>query len=155
METQITRGAQEPPKVRLRAVTASDLEIFYEQQRDEEAAAMAAFPPREHEAFMAHWDKIMRDAGVVTRTILWDGRVAGNIVSFLRGETREIGYWLGRESWGKGIATEALRSFLHVERSRPLHAGVAKHNAASIRVLEKCGFTRSHAEGEFFILKLA
>jgi RimJ/RimL family protein N-acetyltransferase len=30
---------------------------------------------------------------------------------------------------------------------RPLNAGVATHNVASIRVLEKCGFTIVHADG--------
>jgi RimJ/RimL family protein N-acetyltransferase len=34
----------------------------------------------------------------------------------------------------------ALR-FLRLEQTRPLHAGVATHNAASIRVLQKCGST--------------
>jgi RimJ/RimL family protein N-acetyltransferase len=31
--------------------------------------------------------------------------------------------------------------FLAIEKERPLHAHVAKHNPASRRVLEKCGFT--------------
>jgi RimJ/RimL family protein N-acetyltransferase len=46
-----------------------------------------------------------------------------------------------RALWGRGIATEALSAFLRLEQTRPLHAGVATHNAASIRVLQKCGFT--------------
>ena len=39
--------------------------------------------------------------------------------------------------WG---ATEAISAFVLLEQTRPLYAGVAKHNAASIRVLQKCGF---------------
>jgi RimJ/RimL family protein N-acetyltransferase len=54
---------------------------------------------------------------------------------------REVGYWLGREYWGKGIATAALAAYLKVEQQRPLHAYVAAHNIGSRRVLEKCGFT--------------
>ena len=46
-----------------------------------------------------------------------------------------------RALWGRGIASEALAEFLHLEQSRPLYAGVAPHNIASIRVLQKCGFT--------------
>ena len=38
------------------------------------------------------------------------------------------------------MATAALTAFLRLEPIRPLHAGVAKHNVASIRVLQKCGF---------------
>ena len=52
----------------------------------------------------------------------------------------EVSYWLGREHWGRGVATRALSAFLAVETSRPLHALAAKDNAGSIRVLEKCGF---------------
>ncbi len=39
-----------------------------------------------------------------------------------------------------GIATGALRQFVEGETVRPLYAYVAKHNIASQRVLEKCGF---------------
>jgi len=71
-------------------------------------------------------------------------RVAGNVVSWFEGDGRRVvGYWIGREYWGRGVATKALSEFLgHVE-TRPLFAHVAKHNIASIRVLEKCGFTIS------------
>jgi hypothetical protein len=41
----------------LREVVEADLPVFYEHQRDREAAAMAAFPARERDAFMAHWAK--------------------------------------------------------------------------------------------------
>ena len=143
------------PSVLLRKVRESDLQIFYEHQRDPEAVRMAAFPSRDREAFMAHWAKITRDETVIARTIVAGGIVAGNIVSFVRGDTREMGYWLGREFWGKGIATKALRLFLRWHTARPLYAGVATHNAASLRVLEKCGFALSHQEDDFYILMLA
>ena len=41
---------------------------------------------------------------------------------------------------GAAIATDALDAFLRIDRTRPLHARVASDNAASRRVLEKCGF---------------
>ena len=62
------------------------------------------------------------------------------MLSFERSGRREVGYWLGREHWGRGVATAALRAFLGEERTRPLHAGVLPANAGSLRVLEKCGF---------------
>ena len=52
----------------------------------------------------------------------------------------EVSYWLGKEFWGKGIATWALGEFLEFDRSRPMYARVAKDNLASLRVLQKCGF---------------
>jgi RimJ/RimL family protein N-acetyltransferase len=100
------------------------------------------FPPRDRDAFMAHWTTILGDASVVVRTVVLDGEVAGNVVFEFEGR-REVGYWIGRGFWGKGVATTALRAFLREVTERPLYAGVAAHNLASIRVLEKCGFTRS------------
>ena len=75
------------------------------------------------------------------KTILFDAQVVGNIGSWTSEGKREIGYWIDRAFWGRGIGTEALSAFLRLEKTRPLYAGVAKHNAASIRVLQKCGFT--------------
>lgn len=129
-----------PINVQLRAVLEEDLPVFFEHQQDPVAAEMAAFPSRQRDAFMAHWAKIMQDDTVVLRTILFDGQVAGNVVSFMRSGKREVGYWIGREYWGKGIATKALAAFLKEVRMRPLYGVIARHNAGSRRVLEKCGF---------------
>jgi RimJ/RimL family protein N-acetyltransferase len=101
---------------------------------------MAAFPARDRDAFMAHWTKILGDPTVLAMTILVDGRVAGHIGSWKRDGQRLVGYWIGREYWGKGVATQMLSMFLSRVSDRPLCAHVAKHNIASIRVLEKCGF---------------
>ena len=128
--------------VRLRDVVEGDLPVFYEHQRDPEATRMAAFPSREREAFMAHWASILADESLIKMTILYDGQVAGNIVSWEQAGQRLVGYWIGREYWGKGVATRALAAFVEQVKARPLFAYVAKHNAASMRVLEKCGFTR-------------
>ena len=147
----------------LRNVIESDLPILFEQQLDPEATAMAAFPSRDRESFMAHWAKIMADESNILKTILFDGQVAGNIVCWEGSGKWEVGYWIGKEYWGKGIATKALAAFLGHVKTRPLYAHVAKHNIGSLRVLEKCGFTvigedkYSNSRGEEveeFILKL-
>jgi len=126
--------------VLLREVEPSDLPVFFEHQADPEAVRMAAFPSRDRPAFDAHWARVLADGTVVARTILAGGRVAGNIVCFGPPEAREIGYWIGRAFWGRGIATGAVAAFLEVVPHRPLFGHVARHNAVSIRVLEKCGF---------------
>ncbi|MEJ1972150.1 MAG: GNAT family N-acetyltransferase [Lacunisphaera sp.] len=149
----------------MRAVEDRDLPIFFAQQLDPEATRMAAFPSRDHDAFMAHWAKILAGAkGNVIRTIVFQGQVAGNVGSWEQAGERNVGYWLGREFWGKGIASAALSLFLGEVRMRPLHAHVVKHNVASIRVLQKCGFVvsgedkfpdtaRSRGRGFILILK--
>ena len=125
----------------LRAVAVADLEVLFEQQSDAAANEMAGFPARERDAFMAHWARIMADTTGEIRVIDVGGAIAGNIVAFEHDGRREVGYWLGRAWWGRGIATRALRRFLDdVEHTRPIHAGVVEHNLASIRVLERAGF---------------
>jgi len=89
----------------------------------------------------------MAEPSNTTRTILCDGQVAGNILSWDAADGREVGYWLGREFWGRGIATRALELLLEELRMRPLYAHVVRHNAASRRVLEKCGFVVVGAAG--------
>jgi RimJ/RimL family protein N-acetyltransferase len=131
----------------LRGVEDSDLPIFFEHQLDPEAVRMAAFASRAHDAFMEHWKKIRAGEGIL-RTVVFQGNVAGNMVSWNHGGEQNIGYWLGKEYWGKGIASAGLALFLAEVKVRPLHARVAKHNAGSIRVLQKCGF-KIAGEGRF------
>jgi RimJ/RimL family protein N-acetyltransferase len=58
----------------------------------------------------------------------------------------EIGYWLGEQVWGRGVATEALRAvtaeaFRRYELTRIYAVPFADHRA-SIRVLEKAGYVK-------------
>ena len=127
----------------MRDVEEHDLPIFFEHQLDPDANRMANFDARDRAGFIGHWAKIMRDDTVVVRTVEFEGRVTGNIVSWEHDGERDVGYWIGREHWGKGIATAALSAFIAEIGMRPLHAHVAAHNVGSIRVLEKCGFERT------------
>jgi len=133
----------------LRDVVAGDLPAFYEHQLDPDAVRMAAFPSRERNAFFAHWAKVLGNASNINRTIVHEGGVAGYVACFEQGGKRQVAYWIGREFWGKGVATRALTEFLTEVDTRPLHAFVAEHNVASIRVLEKCGFVRCGEESPF------
>ena len=138
----------------LREVIDSDLAIFYEHQREPEANRMAAFPSRDRDLFMAHWSKIRKDESNILKTILCNGQVAGNMLSFIMDGKREVGYWIGREYWGRCLATKALKMFLEVENTRPLYGVVAKHNIGSRRVLEKCGFEIQNRNENEIILVL-
>lgn len=130
--------------IQLRNVTEADLVILFEQQLDPEANTMAAFAakdPEDRVAFTAKWEKILADEAIILKTILYGDQVAGHIVCHGWFGEPEVSYWLGKEFWGRGIASEALTQFLDVLQRRPLYARAAKDNVASIRVLEKCGFT--------------
>jgi RimJ/RimL family protein N-acetyltransferase len=130
------------PAVSIRPVEDADLSTFLAHQDDPVAAAMAAFPTRAPDAFYDHWATIRADPTNITRTIEADGSVAGDIVSWIADGHREVGYWVGREWWGRGIATNALRLLLAEVPDRPIFAHVALDNIGSQRVVEHCGFVR-------------
>ena len=132
--------------VSLRDIQEDDLPIFFEQQLDPDSNYMAAFTakdPTDRDAFMRHWTRILGDETTTNKTILFDEQVVGNIFCYPDEELGQpdIGYWIGKTYWGKGIATEALSQFLNYFKARPIYARVAKDNLASQRVLQKCGFT--------------
>ena len=138
--------------VRLRDVVEADLPVFFQQQLDPVANQMAAFTardPADHEAFSALWGRVLADPAFLKRTIEVGEDVAGHIVRFERFGLPEITYWLGREYWGKGIATHALQQFLPLVEVRPLYARAAQDNYASLRVLEKCGFLEHSIEKSY------
>jgi RimJ/RimL family protein N-acetyltransferase len=141
--------------ITLRSIIAEDLPILFEQQREPAAVWMAAFTvkdPSDWDAFNAHWAKVLADPTVTNRIILVDGQVAGSIACHAWFGAPEVSYWLGQAFWGRGIATQALALFLAEVPIRPIHARVVKDNVASLRVLERNGFTisgddRGFAEG--------
>jgi RimJ/RimL family protein N-acetyltransferase len=115
-------------------------------QLDPEAIRMAAFvskDPKDKVAFDAHWGKILNSSQNTTRTIVAEGQVAGHISCYPDGENMEVTYWLGREFWGRGLATQALNRMLDLVVDRPIFARAAADNIGSIRVLQKCGLKSS------------
>lgn len=131
-------------RVTLREVQDGDLPVFYAQMNDPESTRMAAFTAkdRSHRAYFdAHWARMRHDPEIIVRTVVGEhGEIAGHAGVFGPPEEREVTYWIGREYWGRGTATAALRELLDIEPTRPLHARAAADNGGSIRVLEKCGF---------------
>lgn len=141
-----------PTRVQLRKPDPDDLPVFFEQQRDPEANFMAAFAsknPYDRESFDVHWAKIMADPAIFIQTILYGESVAGYILHHSWFGEPEVTYWLGREYWGKGIASAALAEFIRQAGLRPLYGRAAIDNTASIRVLEKCGFVVIGQESGF------
>ena len=126
----------------LRDVREDDLPIFFEHQRDDDARRMAAVPGREWDAFVTHWrTKVLAEPSSNVRTVELSGRVAGYVSSWEADGKCLIAYWIGKEYWGRGVATHAVAEFVTAhEIRRPLHAYVVRANVGSIRVLEKSGF---------------
>ncbi|MBS0663965.1 MAG: GNAT family N-acetyltransferase [Verrucomicrobia bacterium] len=151
----------------LREVAPSDLDAFFAHQLDPEANRLAAFVgenPRDRVVFDARWARILASPRNINRTIVAGGTVVGHVACFPQNGELEVTYWLGREFWGRGLATQALQAMLRLVPARPIHARCATDNVGSLRVLQKCGFMivgkdRGFAHGrgmetEEFILRL-
>lgn len=77
------------------------------------------------------------------------GRLAGSITAFrqenIHCRTAELGYYLGEEWWGRGLASSAVaqacRRIFETSDILRIFAEPFARNAASCRVLEKAGFT--------------
>jgi RimJ/RimL family protein N-acetyltransferase len=134
--------------VTLRDVVESDLQTFYRHQSDPVSIEMAQVTPRDKAAYLARWTHFLADESFGKRTIVVDGVVAGQVISFDRDGVRELGYWLGSEFWGQGIAGAAVQQYLAFEPQRPLFAIVAEQNTASRRILTRCGFREVSKKGD-------
>jgi RimJ/RimL family protein N-acetyltransferase len=102
------------------------------------------------EAYIAH---VAAQQPVTSFGIVVDGDAIGGVGLMLghdieRGNA-EIGYWIGREYWGRGIITQAIRGATgYAFTALGLHRVFAVpfvRNAASIRALEKVGYVREGA----------
>ena len=73
-----------------------------------------------------------------------DGRLLGSTgLNFEGSDVASTGYVLAQKEWGVGFASEALRAMIALADSlevRRLYAHCHARHAASIRVLERCGF---------------
>lgn len=79
-----------------------------------------------------------------TLAVTLEGVVAGGI-----GLENELGFWLGKEYWGKGYASEAAHALVsrHFNSStEDVRSGYLLGNVASSRLLSSLGFVESHLE---------
>jgi RimJ/RimL family protein N-acetyltransferase len=136
----------------LREVHESDIAIFFEQQLDPVSNWQVAFThedPTDEEAHNIHFEKVLSDKSIEMRTIVVDDEVAGYLTRYMIDGEPQIGFVLGRQFWGKGVATQSLLEFLEIVSERPLYGRTAFDNVASMKVLQKLGFIRT-SEGEYF-----
>ena len=84
--------------------------------------------------------RVRSGPGITWRAVTCEGELAGHVSSFAVDGHTEVTYWIGREWWGKGVASRALELLLELVPARPLHARAASDNVASLRVLAKAGF---------------
>ena len=130
--------------VELRDLDDDDLDAVFEMMRTPEAVERAAFTtadPDDREAFDAWLARERSSPGVHLYVVTEDGGFAGTAAVFTVDGEREVTFWIARNAWGRGVASEALRLLVSREPERPLFARTAATNAASLAVLTKAGFT--------------
>jgi len=135
--------------ISLHPITEADLDILFEFENDPIANKMADFPVRKRKAFNLHWQqKVLANEKAIAQGIWIDDVLVGNVVSWINSDPavksdpqmRLVGYWIGREHWGKGIATKAVEMFLKQFISSPVFAYIDKQNLGSVAVAYANGF---------------
>ena len=100
-------------------------------------AAFTAKNPHDGATFQRHWDQILSDKYCRNQTVVWRGKVAGYVSCFELFGKPSLAYWIGREFWGQGIATAAVRLFLRVVPDGPSLPGWP------LTISARSGFLRS------------
>lgn len=139
-------------ELHVRDLSTDDVTALAPALQDPAVGPEAGLPPLS-EAQLAAW--IERDAPLLAEsgfvrplTVLAGGEPVGGAMLTrhdpIRGQV-EIGYWLLRSAWGRGVATRVVRLLAEHAFSTGLarvEATVRPANEASVRVLERAGFTR-------------
>ena len=137
----------------LRPWRLDDVDASAELANDPDVARYMThrFPSPYTRADADAWIRLQLDAPQVRNWAIEVGGVLAGGIGLTPGELEHagnvmIGYWVGKRFWGRGIASDALRSLsahaLATLRPRRLWAYVMGANAASARVLEKAGYVR-------------
>lgn len=139
--------------VALRRTQPSDLDTLFEYQADDEAGRMAAFVNptswKVKDAYRAKWEKLLQDDTINSWTILHDGVIVGSVGTWMMDGEPQITYGIGKQFWGRGLATTAVELFLEKADIRPLYGRAAADNIRSIKILEKAGFKKTGTDRAF------
>jgi len=144
----------ETPRLRLRAFRRADIASIVAGLNDWTVAQWLSRTPfpyavTDAEAWLADADR----AHAGGRYAIAD-RISDDLIGAIGIEPddveRELGYWLGADHWGKGLASEAVGALVAAAFGtlgvRRLHATTDPDNARSQRVLLKAGFRQIGAQ---------
>ncbi len=136
-------------------IVPADKTAYLEHLKDKEIYDRTLAIPYPYTDEAADWwiEHVAEETKAQGRSVNWairrsDGYLIGGIghheLQLGKTHQAEIGYWLAKPYWGRGIMTDAVRrvadhSFRELRLIR-LTAHVFAFNTASVRVLEKAGF---------------
>lgn len=146
----------ETERILLRPWCDDDAETLYRYASDPEVGPRAGWPPH----------KSVEESLEIIRTIFHSDHIWAIVLKYASGggepigcmgymvhsesnidigeNDAEVGYWVARPYWNRGICTEALRLLIDYcfreKGFRTLWADYFPDNPASGKVMEKCGF---------------
>lgn len=140
-------------RITLRSWRDSDAETLYKYASDEEVGARAGWQPhRSVEESLKIIQTVFNNPTTWAIELNETGEAIGAIgygpscdcsLPAWEGEPT-VGYWVAKPYWGMGICTEALQMMIdYVKMNTGIASLISGHfidNAASGRVMEKCGF---------------
>ena len=140
-------------RIHLRRWQESDAKALFKYASDPDIGPRAGWPPhqsvedsleviRKFFSNEATWAIVLNETNEPIGCIGYLTHASSNIPI---GENDcEVGYWVGKPYWNKGICTEALRLLLdyctNVMHFESIWADYFTGNPASGRVMQKCGF---------------
>jgi RimJ/RimL family protein N-acetyltransferase len=146
----------ETPRVRLRPQVASDADAFFPYVSDPEVAAFVTWAAHENIDETREWLRKASEMVAAGTDMVWtiehQGAPIGCIglhgitwaVRAVRFDKAEIGYWIAKPFWGKGLMTEAVTAAMgwgfETLGLHKITIGCFEPNAGSRRVIEKAGF---------------
>ena len=134
--------------VELSEVARTDAECIYEGwgRFAENFERLTAKPFRDVGDAAAYLESLFFTADSLAFHLVWKGEVVGLVKAAVVGHRAQVGYVVNRPHRGRGLATLAVQELVERLEAQPaiqrVWATCALDNPGSIRVLEKCGFTR-------------
>jgi [ribosomal protein S5]-alanine N-acetyltransferase len=138
-------------RLRLRAPVAADAQRIATFIGDWDVAKMLSSPPYPYrEADALSWIATLTSETSATYALVHANGVIGVVgIEQRHNGVAELGYWLAKPFWGRGLMTEAARAVVKAARAcapdAPLSCGHFDDNGASKRVIEKLGFVATGA----------
>ena len=140
-------------RIMLRPWRESDAKALFKYASDPELGPRAGWPPHKsvEESLMVirtlfcgegMWAVVWKETGEPIGCVGYLPSSSSNLK--IETDQAEVGYWIARPYWGKGICTEALALVIehcfNAKGFSTLWGTYFPSNPASGRVMEKCGF---------------
>lgn len=149
----------ETERILLRPWRESDAEALFKYASDPEVGPRAGWPPHKNVeeslgiirtvfGTETMWAVELKETSEAIGCVGYLPASASNLK--IENDQCEVGYWIAKPYWGKGICTEAMRLVVdycfHVKGFTVLWGDYFPENPASGRVMEKCGFVDTGEE---------